>query len=491
MRALQSSGQIRMVTAAVCAALFAGAAPARAADSWNKVESRHFLIVGEVGHARLGSIAKTLEEFRLATTLMFPDRLVDADRPLTIVVLQGNSIADYAPGGNIAGLYRRQPDREFIIMRSDAFGGEDFRRVLHEYQHSITHANVMRLPRWAEEGFTEFYSTFTASSDGRYQIGLPIDHHLRALSSKGFVPLEEFFADDGRSISTSDTFRVSVFYAQSWALVHFLTFGDEGKWNPSFTPFLRALVSGEPPMHAFRRTVTTDVETFMAHFRAYPNSSSFSYIWAKFDPDETAVRDSSEGKLSVAETGYLKARLLNDPQKAAKAIDDALTAEPENSPARALKAEYLFARHETAEAADEWSALARASSVDARTCGLAMLALNLLARHEESLAVCSEGKTRGDVGSAFERAVALEALGRQAEAAPVYTSVGMAPEARLSALRWHGRRHLEQGQFVAARRAADIWLARASGDSDGIASLVFSAGRRDARKIGVSKPAPN
>ena len=63
-------------------ALFAAPNPALAADSWNKVESPHFLIVGEVGQARLKVLARTLEQFRVATTRMFPERNVEDDRPL-------------------------------------------------------------------------------------------------------------------------------------------------------------------------------------------------------------------------------------------------------------------------------------------------------------------------------------------------------------------------------------------------------------------------
>jgi len=461
---------------ALLVAVFGAVNQVLAADTWNKVESPHFLMVGEVGPARLKALAATLEQFRIATARMFPDRKVDDDRPLTVIVVAGNNIVDYGPGrsGNVAGFYVRRPDEDFIVMRSDNFGGTDFRTILHEYQHSITHASVRRLPRWLDEGVAEFYSTFSMTGDGRrYQVGLPIDNHLRTLRTSGFVPLEQFLTDDGRSFRANESSRVSVFYAESWALVHFFTFGDDGKWRPAFGPFLEALGAGERPMDAFRRTVTPDVSTFMTHFRNYPNVPSFAFVSSMADVEaERAVRESREGKLSVGETASLKAALLNDPKKEANAIEEDLAADPANRRILTIKAERLFANRQNSESVTELLTIARRDPSLPRACSLAMFALNVQRRYEEALEICPI-RSMSDVGVVFERGIALEATGRQQEALPLYASLTTASEDTLGELRWRTWRYLQDLQYAQAGRAAEAWLARASEDQESIAYIRF------------------
>ena len=64
-----------LTVAIACLVMLSWSARSRAADSWNKIQSKNFVIVGEVGYGRLGAIAKTLEQFRLATTRLFPNRV--------------------------------------------------------------------------------------------------------------------------------------------------------------------------------------------------------------------------------------------------------------------------------------------------------------------------------------------------------------------------------------------------------------------------------
>jgi len=61
------------------------------------------VIVGEVGYGRLAAIAKTLEDFRLATTRIFPGRVVQSQPSATVVVVEPGHMRDYGPGrsGNV------------------------------------------------------------------------------------------------------------------------------------------------------------------------------------------------------------------------------------------------------------------------------------------------------------------------------------------------------------------------------------------------------
>jgi hypothetical protein len=81
---------------------------------------------------------------------------------LTLLALALLALPGSAPGA-------REPDRwlEALsphvvvisnVLRVDAPDRERSRRVLHEYVHLLTHANVPDLPAWLDEGISEFWT---------------------------------------------------------------------------------------------------------------------------------------------------------------------------------------------------------------------------------------------------------------------------------------------------------------------------------------------
>lgn len=444
-----------------------------AADQWNKIQSRNFLIVGDVGHARLSYIARTLEQFRLASSRTAPDRPLTAKQPLTIVVLGGTGIFDYGPGrsGNVAGYYQPTDNHDYIVMASTHFGGYDFRTILHEYQHLIVRATGVTLPGWANEGLADFYSTFRESKGGkRYEIGRLVQEHLATLENNGIVPLEKFFTEDGRSLRMEEVFRVGNYYAQSWALIHFFQFGNDGKWSDKLPPFLEALASGEAPRAAFERTVGVSLDTFESALKIYLTQPRFNFAW--FESQDVGDRElgSQRGKLSVAETETLKATLMNDPVKAGRALDTALTADPNYRPARVQRARRLVSARETARAVEDLIALTDQDPTDLETCGLAMFALNSQRRFEQTLKTCA-GATSAVI--VFERIVSLEGAERMREVGPLFAALAKATADELGALGWRSWRYLEEGQYTAASRAADLLSSRSSGTPDGLSYQRF------------------
>ena len=225
-----------------------------------------------------------------------------------------------------------------------------------------------------------------------------------------------------------ERFRVGIYYAQSWSLIHFFMLGDGGKWAKTFGPFVDALVAGEAVETAFRRTVSADVNEFETRFKTYLAGQRFNYVWFNARSRDASARAVQMGRLSEAETETLKATLFNDPRKATAALTLALKADPGHRPALALKAAQLLQERQTARAADELSALAQTNPTDVQTCSLASLASNLTGRFTQSMKTCPG--IRGSVAMAFDRAVALEALGQISDALRQYEAVGRAPAER-------------------------------------------------------------
>jgi len=451
-------------SAALLLAVFSlGPHDAWSAEQWKKVESTHFEVIGDVGYGRLISTIESLEQFRLASTRLFPARRLDSSRRLTVVVFEGSSIRPYLPRyrgrvrDEVAGYFFRAVDRSFLVMREDALRSMDLRLVLHEYQHVVTSENIQRAPTWLNEGLSEFYSTFVANPNGRsYEIGHAIVEHVRTLKSDGIIPLEEFFAVDPSSRTYNDSMRVGTFYAQSWAFIHFCMFGDEGRWGKPFARMVGAIAGGQSSLDAFRREFGADAELFTRRFRAYVFRFTMPAMRVTFDESAKPAKGYEQSMLDADETEYLKARLAVDPDFGQKRLDALLTANPAYRPARVLRGQMWVSRGMWDEAATLLHETARADGSDVATCGIAMHALNLVRRHEDVLGICPDVLSGGQPEIALERSVALDALNRKAEAKGHYGLATSANEEVPVSVLDRVWRYLEADLPVAAAGAAGI-----------------------------------
>src|SRR5262249_5651505 len=120
---------------------------------------------------------------------------------------------------SIAGYANGREDGNVIVMLR---ASDDATRhtVFHEYTHLIVGSALRSIPIWANEGLAEYYATFELSADGRQAVvGGPIATHVVLLRQR-FLPLAELLATTASLYDESD--RRSIFYAESWALVHFI-----------------------------------------------------------------------------------------------------------------------------------------------------------------------------------------------------------------------------------------------------------------------------
>jgi hypothetical protein len=92
--------------------------------------------------------------------------------------------------------------------------------LMHEYLHRVTQANLGDAPAWLDEGLSEFWSTLKIERDGN-RVGGPVSRHVNTLRSQRLIPLAELMkVERGRYDALGG--RLGLFYAQSWALVHYL-----------------------------------------------------------------------------------------------------------------------------------------------------------------------------------------------------------------------------------------------------------------------------
>ena len=107
--------------------------------------------------------------------------------------------------------------------------------VFHEYTHLLVRNAARSIPVWLNEGLAEYYSTYALEAGGtRAHIGRPIAHHV-ALLRERFMPLSQLIAVDTASALYNEGERRSIFYAEAWALTHYLMV-EMPKGRPPSTP---------------------------------------------------------------------------------------------------------------------------------------------------------------------------------------------------------------------------------------------------------------
>lgn len=223
---------------AIAAVLLAGllAAPPGEASPWLRFRSSRLVIVGDAPERDLRRVAERIETFRAALQSTFPSATVGVPVPVTVVVFATDSgftpfkpLVRGRPMDRVAGLFLGAEDSHVIAL-SLAHGEAAYETVLHEYTHAVVAETMRAVPVWLNEGLAEVYSTYTARADGRTAvIGLPPDRLVRELQSGTPLPLETLLAVEVGSPLYTEGERRGMFYAQSWALTHYLLLHAEAR----------------------------------------------------------------------------------------------------------------------------------------------------------------------------------------------------------------------------------------------------------------------
>jgi hypothetical protein len=102
--------------------------------------------------------------------------------------------------------------------------------------------NAHWLPTWLDEGIAEFYA-YTQFRENETLIGTPTDR-FRTLRWAAPIPVETLISVNYRSPYYHDEDKVQMFYAESWALVHYLVFAPEMGRGKKLNDFFQMIQHG-------------------------------------------------------------------------------------------------------------------------------------------------------------------------------------------------------------------------------------------------------
>ncbi|MGB7209782.1 MAG: tetratricopeptide repeat protein [Pyrinomonadaceae bacterium] len=206
-------------------------ARANAAENWTEVRSRNFFLIGDAGEKDLRQAAGRLEEFREAFRMLFPQIKLDGGTRTNVVVFK--NAASYAPfklkrpdgsiDSAISGYFQRGEDVNYITLSAGEKPGA-YGTIFHEYVHFLLDTNIGRsdIPPWLGEGLAEYFETLQFVDNQRVSLGAPPGGYLSLLRQSDLIPFKTFFATDNSSLHKSGDEARGLFYAQAWALTHYL-----------------------------------------------------------------------------------------------------------------------------------------------------------------------------------------------------------------------------------------------------------------------------
>jgi len=275
--------------------LLVTAVPAPALADWIRVRSANFVVVSDASERDVRRAAAWLEQFRQAMLQALPGELVASPVP-TIVVAFGRSrtFESFTPHlegrqmDDVSGYFVGNEDLNYIAVNLGR-GDRAFSTILHEYTHFLVENALGPVPVWVDEGLAQYYETFEVRDDGIAIIGMPLAEHLDALRRNRMPPLENLLRVDRASPTyTQDEHGRGLFYAQSWALVHYLLRGGPAR-DGQLGAYLARLRGGGDAEASFAGAFGENARAALEdELRDYVSQSRMTALAFRLDVDPAA-----------------------------------------------------------------------------------------------------------------------------------------------------------------------------------------------------------
>lgn len=272
--------------------LLASAHAAQAKDTWTSVRSKNFYLVGNASEKEIRQVATKLEQFRDAFTRLFTRARFNSPIPTTVIVFKNDdSYKPFKPVADgkiskVAGYFLPGEEVNYITLTPASSAADNpYRVIYHEYVHQLVDNNLGRgnAPPWFNEGLAEYYSSFEVTEDRKVHLGKLIANHIYLLRERKFIPLKELLEVNDYSLDRNKQETKWLFYAQSWALVHYLILGNDGKRLTQMNRFLDLFAQKKPTEQAVAEAFGTDAAGLEKELRNYVGGHVFQEKVATFE----------------------------------------------------------------------------------------------------------------------------------------------------------------------------------------------------------------
>jgi tetratricopeptide (TPR) repeat protein len=330
-------------------------------DAWLEVRTPHFIVLSNAGEKESRRIADQFERMRAVFRKGFPTSQLDSEMPIIVLALkdkkgfQSLEPEAYLAKGQLtlAGLFMRAPDKNYVLLRLDAEGEHPYAAVYHEYTHMLMSHAEEWLPLWLNEGLAEFYQN-TEIKDKEAGLGEASPENLMLLRQKRLLPLATLLTVDHNSPYYHEENKGSIFYAESWALTHYLMIKDRQDKTERLVNYANLVSHKVDSVTAATRSFG-DLNILQKDLERYVSQGSFFYLRM---PGATEVDDSAfkVRPITPLEADAARADFLaysGREKDARPLLDQVLREDPKNVSANETMG-YLAFRDGKMDEAEKW-----------------------------------------------------------------------------------------------------------------------------------------
>ena len=377
---------------------------AAASDQWVEIRSEHITVLTDAGEKQGRHLAGQFERMRWVFQTLFPTANADPAEPMTVVAAKDEKVFDtmepaaYLARGQmkLGGYMMHTQDKDYILLRLDAQYEHPYASVYHEYTHLEFRADSTWMPLWLNEGIAEFMQN-TDIGDKEVLLGQPSADDILYLRQERLIPLNVLFQVDARSPYYHEEQKGSIFYAESWALTHYLMMTDRQQHLHRLDDYIRLVSHHVDPVTAGERAFG-NLEKFYEDLESYILRSDYMHF--ELSSAAAAIDESSYKAESLTEMQADAARAdvlayLNRTNDARALLDTVLKEDPQNVQAHETMG-FLEMRAEHPEKARE--SYGDAIKLDSQNC----LAYYYFATLSVNLGSAGDKQTEDDFRTAIK-----------------------------------------------------------------------------------------
>ena len=295
-------------------------------DRWHLYRSPNFELFSQNGESTSRELLHNLELVRA----VFMDRFKFIERVRLEVSVYAFAAAKdfraYCPESMdrkraLAGFYLAGPDRA-VILTAPFRDQDDAQRVIfHEYVHHLFKSADEDPPVWFGEGMAELLAGLRVEGD-KLQIGHPLTGRLLNLRREELLSLEMIFSVKHQSPIYQSNDHTGIFYAESWALLHYWYCGQSDLPPDAVERFVRGATFPDRPvgteLHAFfQECFGMDYHAMLRRLERYVQTGSYRYTsqpLPKLDPPRSYAMTAASRDLMRLRLAELAVRVNRSPR---------------------------------------------------------------------------------------------------------------------------------------------------------------------------------
>ena len=225
--------------------------PTHAADQhWLRVSSDRFVVITDAGEKPGHDVVAHFDQMRSIFGQLLSRSKLRMSEPMEIIAIRGDKdygqLAPQVSGKAIdsAGFWLSGEDRIFIVLNLSQ--PDPWRAVEHQFAHYMLNYNYPPTPPWFDEGFAEYFASLNLTAKSA-ELGSDPELHpssqtnllgreVEVKNLKSFTEIlqnpvwlawPDLLTMKNRAVNGQEGTHNTLFYAQSWMLVHYLLNKDK------------------------------------------------------------------------------------------------------------------------------------------------------------------------------------------------------------------------------------------------------------------------